>query len=442
MPFDPIHNRRFGLGGVQLVKGLLNMAEDEALQLQNMELVPDDAIGGQDVCSKRGGLQALNGSALAGSVTGLFGWGVKTTFTRTLMAALGSATSNTFRTSTDGTTFANATTPAAPADFDKYVDQNDKLDARRHAAFQNVLFYPGNGYTKGSGNPILIVWDGTSSFTITDIPPSPEVTAGSYSNVIVDMLSANGKVYLAVNETGDAAPNNNGRVLQLDLESGDLRGVCSPFGTGTGTQRGGGAPACLAFFNGQLFVGQNHESTTDAIGNISRCYPDVDTSWTADVATLTGSVSSLCVFQGALYAGTQSSVAAAEKVYVRSLTANTWSATFTGVGAGGTGHVTNLIVYNNELYAAQYHSTAPTIHIKKFDGSSWSTDRDLDASDSAIAGLLPGGSAILGSDLFFVIRASSASATDGFLMRKRSGTWTKVESGNFQGPISVITVRT
>src|SRR3990167_4472911 len=254
---------------------------------------------------------------------------------------------------------------------------------------------------------------------------------------IVDMLVAEGKLYLAVHEPGGAAPNNTGRVLSLSLDSGVLRQVATAFGA-TSPEIAGGAPSCMTFYKGQLFVGLNGEATTDGIGKIVRCYPSVDTTWTSDVATLSGYPSSLAVFKGKLYAGTQSSVATAEKIYERSPTAGTWAAVFTGVGAGANGHVTSLYVFDGALYGVQYHATAPTIHIKRStDGSTWATDRDIDGSDSGVAGNLPGQMATLSSVLYVVFRSTTVSLADGFILERSSGSWTKVDTDNYGGQIAV-----
>jgi hypothetical protein len=261
--------------------------------------------------------------------------------------------------------------------------------------------------------------------------------------VIVDMLVAAGKLFLAVHEPGGAAPSHAGRVLSLDLDSGVLRQVATAFGdSGTVPEITGGAPSCLAHYKGQLFVGLNGAATTDGIGKVVRCFPDVDTTWTTDVSNLSGHVSSLAVFKGKLYAGTQSSVATAEKIYERSPTAGTWAAVFTGVGAGASGHVTSLYVFDGALYGVQYHATAPTIHIKRStDGSSWSTDRDVDSSDGGVAGLLPGQMTTFSSKLYVVFRSSTVSATDGFILQRSAGSWTKVDTDNFGGQIAVLTQR-
>jgi hypothetical protein len=191
----------------------------------------------------------------------------------------------------------------------------------------------------------------------------------------------------------------------------------------------------------QLWVGLNGESTTDGIGKIVRCYPDVDTSWTTDVSNLRSHITSLVAFKGDLYATTRSSVSAGATITKRSVTAGTWATQVTsGGGAGGTGHYAHLIVYSSALYAVEYHSTTPIIHIvTSTDGASWSTSRDVDSVDGGVAGNLPGGSVLFGSDLYVSFRSLSVSATDGFIMRRASGSWTKVLTDNIGGPMAVLT---
>ena len=438
---DTIKNYEFGLGGVNNVIDPLKMAMNEATQLQNAEVRQDADAAGAAALVMRGGLAALNGSAMSGSVIGGMGWPLKTTYVRTIYAARGTEDSNTFRTSTNGTSWTDSSSPAAAAAIDKYTDQGNERDARRMVTFRTFILYPGNGYTQDTNNPIVVIWDGTTAVTVTGIPKgNAGVTNPPFA--VVDMFVAEGFLYVLVHEP-DGATEENGRVLRLSLDTGTLRQVAASFGGSTSIgEVDGGHPACMAFYKGQLFIGLNGNNTTDGVGKIVRCFPGVDTTWTTDVANLSGHISSLVVYKGKLYAGTHSSAASAEKVYERSPTAGTWAASFTGVGADGNAHCAHGIVYGGNLYFAQYHATAPTIHIKKFDGSSWTTDRDVDSSDSGVAGNLPGGSCLgPNTDLFFVFRSTTTTATDGFIMRLASGSWTKVSTDNYLGPIAVLVQR-
>jgi hypothetical protein len=438
-----IKNYGFGVDGVNIVSDPLKMKDTEATQLQNAELLDDEATGGKLALKQRGGLAALNGFAMSGSIMGGTGWPLKTTYTRTLYASRQTEDANTWKTSTNGTSWTDVATPVAAAVDAKFADENDKRDARRMVAFRTYLLFPGNGYTQDTDPPIVVIWDGTTSVTVTAIAAPGSISNASAAPIfaIVDMFVAEGNLYLLTHEPGGSSTHNCGQVLQLNLDSGVLRQVATAF-SGTSPEIDGGAPSCMAYYKGQLFVGMNGEATTDGIGKIVRCFPSVDSEWTTDVSNLSGHVSSLAVFGGKLYAGTQSSASSAEKIYERSPTAGTWSAVFTGVGAGANAFCGCLFVHSGVLYAVQYHETAPTIHIKSSsDGSSWATSRDCDGSDGAVAGNLPGQMATLGSNLYVAFRSTTASATDGFIMRLASGTWTKADTDNFGGQIAVLVQR-
>lgn len=441
-------NYGFGRDGVNLVKNPLEMGDGEASQLQNAELRLDQVTVGEGAIGKRGGFVALNGSALASSVLGMIGLNLKTTYTRTLYVGRGSQNSNTFRTSTDGTTFSNVSTPLIPAVPTKFADAGGKRDARRIASFRNFIVYPFNTYVVGTDNPILAIWDGTDALQLAAIPIGPSATASTPAYAITDMLTANGQIYFAVHDPGGSGANLAGRVMSLNLETGVIKQIATPFGNATGEVTGG-YPCCLAWYQDQLWAGLQINATTDNVGKIVRCYPDIDSDWTSDVSTLSGVPCSMAVYKGDLYAGVESSAANNSAVYKRTASSKAWAASFTSsAGAAGTGFCTSLIVYNNELYAVEYWSGATdVIHIKKYDSSSWTTDRDVDASDGTDTTnpQMPGNS-VLGSnsDLFIAFRpiAESDTAADGFVLRKVGGSWSKVDAAqNTNGMLAVLVQR-
>lgn len=431
-----------GGGGVQLVKSPFQLADNEATQLQNAELLPDQGQGGEGTITKRGGLQALNATPLAGSIVGLHGVTLASTYTRTLYTAKGTATANTWMTTTDGTSWTDSAGPLVAADLDKFTDANGSRDARRVASIKGFIVYPGNAYTKGTDNPPVVLWDGTSSYTTVSIPVGPSATAATPAYAITDWLVNDGVLYLAVHDPGGSAPALAGRVLSLDLTSGYLAQVAAAFGNGA-TEQAGGYPASLCWYQNQIFVGLNGSNTTDGIGTVVRCYPSVDAAWTTDVSNLSSYVGSMAVYGGDLYAGTHSSASSNAKVYKRSATAGTWAASFTsGGGTTGSAHVASLIVYGSNLYGVEYYSgVTDVVHIKKWDGSSWTTDRDVDNLDSLQdPPQLPGMTCLYGDDLYVCLRSTTATATDGFILRLHSGSWSKVVTNNFGGPMAVLTV--
>lgn len=423
-----VRNYQFGVKGVDIVTDPLKLGNepcDTATQLQNAELVPDSTKGGQAVLSKRGGLAALT-AALSGAVTGVLGWPLQTTFTRTLYAARGTASANTFKTSVNGTAWANSAVPSTCDPDATYTDKGMTRDSRRLGTFRSFLVFPHTN---------LNLFDGTTNLNI-GVGVATTVT-------ITDILVANGYIYFAINEPASSSPGSEGGVFSVNLDTGAIRQVATYFGVAGDNKMPGGGVGCLAWYQGQLWAGINGNTTTDAIGKVVRCYPEIDTTWTVDTATLSGSPCTMRAFQGALYIGTMSSISSAEKIYKRDPSAATYSTVFTGVGAAGNAHIAHMIEYNNVLYAAQYHATAPTIHIKKStDGTTWTTERDVDSVDGAVAGNLPGGS-LLGanSDLFFVFRSTVTAAVDGFILRLASGVWTKVDTDNYLGSIGMLVTR-
>ena len=427
-------------GGVNLVKGPLHLAENEVSQAQNAEIVSDQVAGGEGVLTKRGGLAVVNSAALASSILGMQGINLATAYTRTLLIGKGTEDTTTWVTSTDGSTLSNNTTITRAANFDKYADENNARDARRPVAFRNYVLFPSNGYTQDTDRPIVTLWDGTTAQDVASIVTGPSANAVAF--VITDMLAANGKIYIAVHDPGGTGPDLAGRVLSLDLESGVISQVAAAFGTGD-SDNDDGAPSCLAWHLGQLFVGLNGSTTTNGIGSIVRCRPDIDTTWTADTTALVSHVSSLCVFKGHLYAGTQSSTSTGAQIYKRTTSTGAWTSVVTSSGgANGNGHYASLVEYSDSLYAVEYHATTPIIHIvTSSDGASWSTSRDVDSSDGGVAGLLPGNGIEFSDDLFYVFRSSTASANDGFLMRRSGGSWSKVATDNYSGPLAVLTTR-
>jgi hypothetical protein len=439
-------NYGFGKDGVNLVKGPLQMGDGEGLKFQNAEYVPDANRGGEGALAKRGGLAALN-AALAGSVLGMIGLNLKTTYTRTLYVGKGTQNANTFRTSTDGTTFANHSTALQPAVPSKFADASGSRDARRIASFRNFIVYPYSTYTVGTNNPPIALWDGTDAVQVGAIPVGPSATASTPAYAITDMLVANGLIYFAVHDPGGAGANLAGRVMSLNLESGVIKQIANPFGSGTGEMTGG-YPCCLAYYQDQLWAGLQINATTDNVGKVVRCYPDIDSAWTSDVATLSGNPASMAVYKGDLYVGVRSSAANNSAVYKRTATTRAWAASFTSAaGAAGTGFCGSLIVYNSELYAVEYWSGATdVIHIKKWDNSSWTTDRDVDATDGTdtVNPQMPGNSVVMGNDLFIAFRPvnESDTAVDGFVLRKSASAWSKVDAAiNSNGMLAVLVER-
>lgn len=444
-------NYNFGGEGVNLVKDPLQLADAEATLLQNVELVPDQEVGGEGALSKRGGLQPLNSTVLAGSVLGMVSLPLQTTFTRTLYALNNGQSSFTAYKTTDGTTWTGTALPNQGLLETQADDSNAVFfGGRRLISARGQILYPGTDYTVLTSFPPVTFFNGTDAGVLTRIPTSSAGANEPYG--IVDMLLANGKAYIIVAEDATSGGvNSGGAVYELNLDSGYMKLVANAFGTGT-NQKSGGTPNCLAWYQGRLWVGQGAFSTADGVaaGQLSSCYPDIDTTWTSEGSTFQGVPISLAEYKGDLFVG----------CYLESLTDNfsgvkrrasatgTITTSYTGSTSGGA-HTTSLTVFNGELYGFEFHSSGTDIlHIKKYDNSSWVTDLDVDSVHSAEVETpdpqYPGNMLEFGSKLYVVVRSLGGATQNGFILeRTTGGTWTRVtDNKGFTGGLVTLVERT
>jgi hypothetical protein len=439
----------FGGGGVNLVKDPLELDDSEATQLQNAELIPDEAKGGEGSLSKRGGLAALT-SALAGSVLGIVAMPLQTTYVRTLYVAFGDAATGTrkWKYSTDGSAFSDSTGPLLHATDEKFKTFSSGVGAleycqRRPVSWRNTIFYNGDDYTQGSANPPIAAWDGTNAYTLTSIPAGPNSTTGAAPAVISDMVVANGVIYLAVIDPAYSG-TLKGRVLKLDPRTGILSQVANPFGSGTGEQTGG-APIALCWFNGQLWVAQHNGNDGSSSGSVCRCYPAADSTWTQDTASLDGFPQSLIVFKGNLYACMQGNKGTAG-VAKRTTSSGAWASVDTFASTAD-GVASAPFVLSDTLYYVRYDNAAShkCLIRKSTDGSAWTTDLDIESAYTKTAGtdwFEPVHALQLGSDVFVSFRSSDQDNTDGQLLKLSGGSWSRALSDqNIQGGMAILVTR-
>lgn len=438
-------NYNFGGDGVNLVKDPLELSDSEATQLQNAERVPDQSKGGEGSLSKRGGLAALT-TALAGSVLGMVSLPLQTTYTRTLYALNNGLAGFTAYKTTDGTTWTGVSTLTQAAIDAKDGGTDAMFSARRHAGVRTQIYYPGDNFTKGTTYPPVVFWDGTNSGEITRMPKSYVTEAGP--GVISDMLVANGKLYIAVMEpVANPAP---GAVYELNLDTGYMKMVANAFGTGGSTISG--APTCLAWYQGRLFVGVARFSSVGSQddGHLASCNPDFDTQWTQEGNAFNGVPISLCEFLGDLYIGTYTEDAsAAAGVTKRAAATGVYTNVYTA-NVSGQAHVASLLVFSSALYGIEYHNSGTdVIHVKKStDGTSWTTDLDVDAALGANldapSAQRPGNLVLFGSNMYACFRTKDDTAQTGYVYERTSaGVWTaRLSAKGLLGGLVVLTERT
>jgi hypothetical protein len=225
----------------------------------------------------------------------------------------------------------------------------------------------------------------------------------------------------------------------MDLATGVLSQVGQHFGS---TGLIDGAPGPLVWYQGKLWVGTGAGTTPD--GRIAWAVPGVDATWTTDVQSAAESVCSMAVFRGDLFAGFEGD-AGNSSIKRRTASTGAWANVDTG-DTTGNAHFACLIVYNDELYAVEHFTGADDVLVirKSSDGTTWSTDADVEATYGGVissTSLSPGNAVIMNSDLYISFRSSTNALSDGFILRKSGGAWSKVYTGNLQGAMGVLLER-
>lgn len=443
-------NYSFGGGGVNLVKGPLELGDDEATKLQNAEYRADQLSGGDGALCKREGHAALNGSALAGALLGMVSLPLQTNYVRTMYASLGEFDSDTFSKTVNGTVWTSVQTLLAAARWDTSDHEGfgsaAQSGGRNSVSYKNIIFYPGNNYVTSISTPAnntslpLVAWDGSNAFTVFSLPVGPSSSDGNFPFSVSDMIQANGIIYLAVHDPVNGG-TLKGRVLAYDPAAATVVQVATGF-SGTTGDMSGGAPACLAWHQGQLFVGLDNGNGTNGVGKVVRCYPAIDTAWTVDVSNLDGYPKSMAVYLGDLYVGIRGTASTNAAVWKRSQATGAWASS-DALTTSGVAYVSGLIVYSGNLYATTFSDGGADVEkIRKFDGTTWSTDRDVAATDCT-AGIAQhvGMFTVMGNDLYAAFKSIGYNTNDGFVLRKTGGTWSKVLTDNINGRLLVLTER-
>lgn len=426
-----------GQGGVNVDANPAQIKQDEARQLQNAILDSDEAVGG---LRKRGGMPRFNASTLGGSITG----GISVPLpnpqkiTSTMYAALGTSDSNTWATSTNGTTWTAGTAPSVRGTVPtkRIIGSSQWNQTPILSAFQRKLWYPSNDYTVGTDDPPIQVYDGTTGYEIANIPTSP--IDGDQASWITCMALHNGVAYIAVNDPGGVTPNQRGRVFQFDHATGTLTQIGQAFSSNTG-DIAGGFPIAMVSFMGQLFVslGATDNATT---GKIYRIRPIIETAWTADTTTIVDWGFSMAVFQGNLYIGCMDDLGA-DALLLQRTAAGVYSTVDTQTSVDEADYYTGLTVYDGALYAHYYGvNGGPWLIRRSTNGTTWTTDLNLNTTFS-ITTKETGGTLVHGGNLYWVlISGSSDVSTTNRILRRSGGSWTSVYTGNVTGYIGVVEV--
>lgn len=418
-----------GSQGVNLTATPIHAPEGGLLSAQNVEYVRVQGLGG---IGSRGGLAKLPGmTALGAQILALHNLPFSFPGASDLMVGLNASETNAFQFSTDGTTFSALTTAQLQqglpisllAGFAATLDPGNLFFNQRAIGLGNRLYYAGNDYTIGTTAPVLVVWNNTASFELLRIPTNP--TSGGLVPVFIsDIIQNNGLIYIAVMDQGGAAPNVKGRVMVFDPQAGLLSLVGNNFGNGSG-ENTGGFPTAMCFWLGRLFVGCNGISGSPA-GVIYSILPGIEATWTLEkqFAAGDGYPLSLAVFNGELYAGMAVDNTGTATIRKRTST-GTWSVSLTAP-SNNVSYYCGLTAFNSQFYAVWFKTGSSTL-VKRFNGSSWSTDLDVGVTYAIRTCGTPG---VFGGNLYFgFYNATGAAAKTGFVLKRTpdpGGVWSQL----------------
>lgn len=261
-----------GQKGVNVTKSPLALTEDELLQAQNAIVSYEQGRGG---LRKRGGLAALNGTALNGGADVL---AIKNVPLPLPVSTSGETSRQLFYSisldwysSDDGVTFA-LDTRIAGTDEGAPARGNEALPPPLPGSF--IYFYSNTATTRDLYN-----FDGDAAALVAAVIPPPGYTADT-ADRLQGGVWHDGALYIGYHRDLGTAPG--GRVLKLDPTSGQLTMVGNGFTAGPAYT----SPQDFASYNGQLFVACRCRNTGAApvptAGRVYRMDTDRDTDWTVD----------------------------------------------------------------------------------------------------------------------------------------------------------------
>lgn len=432
----PTNVYNLGSEGVNVDTDDVHLRDGELRSAQNLQIDPAGGLGG---VRRRDGMANLNASALAGSVTGVIALPLpdRSQLARYFYAPIDGESSNRWRKSSDGTTWANAPSegeiPQAATDLSivTYGITDGVKRALRWQGFNNKLYYPGSDYSSLTTAPTIHVWDGTTDYELVTCPKNPYTTNGNTAGILSIVPYSPTELLVSTYDQTDVP---HGRVLMLSITTGRIITIGPETDLPGWTQN-------LVVWNGRVWGG--FSAGNSAVSATVRWARPEDVTWTTDV-TLGASlynVVDLVVFLGNLYIGTetQSSVSA---VIQKRTPEGTWSTVLTGKPDFNPNYFGPFITdqAGTTLFAFDNSVDNVTVFkriIKTTDGSTWALEYDVHTNVGASynqAGM-PVRDPNTG-DIYWPVESASASGK--ILKRTNAGVWSIVDTAALRGPIGVI----
>lgn len=375
---------------------------------------------------KRGGIAAVSAN-LGGQIMASAGVPLPSEldFSAQLLVAMNTAAGagSAWKSSTDGAVFTDVAATVLPRCYQNRAWAGVNFDEEkppRASLYRRNLYYPSQNYAEANPPndppPLAMYAANSQGYDVLDIPKNTAITQEAYA--ITDTLGINGLIYLSIFDQSGRA-----RVLRFDPRLGALTIVGAEFTTPSGSAM------CLAWYLGRLWVG-TYALPGTAKGYIYSIEPNTESTWTLDrtSADNNGGYHQLVQYGDNLYACTDADAIGTALIEQRT-PAGVWSTSFTAAAAG-TSRFSGAIVFDGKLFVGWYKWSATTqALIKVYNGTVWTTDKDIKADYALKA---PGQPIIFASELYWPVfdAADSISATN-FLMKRTAGagTWSRPLTG-------------
>jgi hypothetical protein len=440
--------------GVNVTKSPIHLEDGELTKAQNWQTDPTLADG---AIRRRDSLVKLNSSALAGALRGLIALPYPDNFTvaRTFYAPIDDVTTNTWRTSTTGAAASWATITTATLNKAQTAIHDPGAASAMSGGFRGVahwlalnhkIYFPGDDYNTNSEVgadtlPTLYSWDGTTSTLLRRVPGDANLLTNIAKGISTIAPYSATEMLIATWGENSSTAKSHACLFLYSLVDGSLTQL------GPETDLIHQLIRAIIVYNGRIWIAPEYYNVTGQTISIKWLRPG-DAAWTTDAnfeAIDVGGIS-LCEFLGDLYMGTHSSIAVVARIRKRTVGTGAWSTVKSTDGTGVGQYCGPLIKTADGLtLLAFYHTgngTGPTDRIlKSTDGSSWSTDLDIDADLGA--GYAVSGVPFLDSDgsIYWPLRKSD---NTGFIKKRTSaGVWSTVDTiANLRGPILPLKVVT
>lgn len=398
-----------GSKGVNLVSSPIHLTDGEIVAGQNAEFYREQ---GRGALRKRPALRRVNTSVLAGTVGGIINVPLPGPGDRRIYALSADAGSTKWQIY-NGTAWA-----VSSAQSDRALGLHSNGDFYRCVKVGQQLYYVTIDSTADGNMGVVLAFDGVSEGEVCRLRRAVGLLTSP-------LCASAGRLYLSEYR----ATTVDGAIYEFDPATGAVRRIAdTPF-----------APPAIeavsgVFYLGKLWVGTHDNSAATYTGKLYSARLE-DTAFVLErtAAANHDTYMDLAVYKGNLYAGTRALNGATEAIIEKRTPAGTWSTSLTGTTVSSGNAFFSLAVFNNLLFAI-YYGVGTVLKVYKFDGASWSIDKDLyDGTESPYGGQM----VVVGSNLYVTGYATFA-YKGRVWKRDTAGTWTNISGASFPGADGLI----